>query len=85
MQSCSAVIAFEFAEKAFACYHSNEPFFTAVHSCGSVYYVLTRWRCLLLLWMKSFRVTIQMKAVIAQCCDDVYYGEHGGYTVSVCG
>ena len=48
-------------DKILRCDHSNESYWEVL-SCGTVYYAVQGGSLLLSLWMKSYGVTVQMKA-----------------------
>ena len=54
------ILTFESVDEILKCYHSNESYW-AVLSCGTVYYAV-QGGSNLSLWIKSYGVTIQMKA-----------------------
>ena len=56
------VLTFESVNEILKCNHSNESYWVAL-SCDAVYYAVQGGSNVLSLWMKSFSVTIQMKAV----------------------
>ena len=55
------VLNFEPVDKILWCYHSNESYWAVLY-CGTVYYAEQGGSNFLSLWMKSYGVTIQMKA-----------------------
>ena len=58
---CTVVLTFESVYEILWCDHSNESYCAAL-SCGTVYYAVQGGSNFLSLWMKSYGVTIQMKA-----------------------
>ena len=57
------ILTFEWADEILKCDHSNESYW-AVLSCGTVYYAVQGGSDFLSLWMKSYSVIIQTKAIV---------------------